>query len=56
MYSLALKPNVDKVFYKLGRKNPKQMLIITKKIGQILENPEHFKPLRGTCTEREECT
>jgi len=47
MYSLALKPNVDKVFYKLGRKNPKQMLIITKKIGQILENPEHFKPLRG---------
>ena len=47
MYSLTLKPNVDKSFNKLSRKNPKQMQIITKKIEQILANPAHFKPLRG---------
>ncbi len=47
MYSLSIKPNVDKAFNKLSSKNPKQMQIITKKIEQILNNPEHFKPLRG---------
>ena len=47
MYSLESKPDVDKKFLKLSKKNPKQMEIITKKIKQILENPYHFKPLRG---------
>jgi len=47
MYSLESKPDVDKIFFKLSKKNPKQMEIITKKIKQILENPYHFKPLRG---------
>jgi YafQ family addiction module toxin component len=47
MYSLSTKPNIDKIFSKLSKKNPKQMNIIVKKIEQILENPLHFKPLRG---------
>ena len=47
MYSLATKPNIDRIFSKLGKKNPKQMQIIFKKIEQIIENPYHFKPLRG---------
>jgi len=47
MYSLATKPNIDKIFSKLGKKNPKQMQVIFKKIEQIVENPYHFKPLKG---------
>lgn len=47
MYSLATKPEVDRTFAKLKKKNQKQLEIIFKKIKQILENPFHFKPLRG---------
>jgi|TARA_Y100000310_G_scaffold342577_1_gene446391 YafQ family addiction module toxin component len=47
MYSLATKPNIDKIFSKIGKKNPRQMRVIFKKIEQIVENPYHFKPLRG---------
>jgi len=47
MYFLDTKPNIDKIFFKLEKKNPKQMQIIFKKIEQIVENPYHFKPLNG---------
>ena len=47
MYSLDIKPDVDKIFSKLSRKDPVQMDMISKKIEQILLNPLHFKPLRG---------
>jgi len=47
MYFLDTKPNIDKIFFKLEKKNPKQMQIIFKKIEQIVENPYHFKPLKG---------
>ncbi|MAG19965.1 type II toxin-antitoxin system mRNA interferase toxin, RelE/StbE family [archaeon] len=47
MYSFDTKPNIDKIFLKLQKKNPKQLPIIFKKIEQICENPYHFKPLRG---------
>ncbi len=47
MYTLAIKPHVDKTFSKLSKKNPKQLQIISKKIEQILKDPYHFKPLRG---------
>jgi len=46
MYSLEVRESVDRIFYKLAKKNPKQMRIIDKKIKQVLENPHHFKPLR----------
>jgi YafQ family addiction module toxin component len=47
MYSLATTSAVDKIFSKPSKKNKKQLEIISKKIEQILENPYHFKPLRG---------
>ena len=37
MYSLATKHNMDKIFSKLKKKNPKQLQIIFKKIEQIVE-------------------
>ncbi|MEM4398089.1 MAG: type II toxin-antitoxin system mRNA interferase toxin, RelE/StbE family [Candidatus Woesearchaeota archaeon] len=47
MYSLILKPRVDKIFRKLSKKNPKQLEIITKKLEEILQEPKRFKPLKG---------
>lgn len=38
--------SVDKIFEKLGKKNPEQLEEINKKIQQMLENPHQFKPLR----------
>ena len=45
-YALAIKPELDKIFTKLIKKNKKQYEIIMKKIGEILENPQHYKNLR----------
>jgi len=47
MYLLDTKPDVDKIFSKLSKKDPKQLRIIFRKIEQIVKNPYHFKPLRG---------
>ena len=47
MYSLAIKVGLEKVFDKLSRKNPKQLEIIFKKVGEILENPHRYKNLRA---------
>lgn len=47
MYSIDIKPNVDKTFSKLEKKDKKQLVLIFNKIEQIKENPYHFKPLRG---------
>lgn len=46
-YALDIPEALDRKFSKLARKNKKQLEIIDKKIQQILENPYHFKPLRG---------
>ena len=47
MYSLEIKEEADKIFYKLSKKNPKQLEIIAKKIEKIKENPKHiYKFLR----------
>lgn len=34
-------------FDKLAKKNKKQLIVINKKIREILKNPYHFKPLKG---------
>ncbi|MBU0757300.1 MAG: type II toxin-antitoxin system RelE/ParE family toxin [Nanoarchaeota archaeon] len=47
MYSLSIKPKVDKIFDKLSKRNPKQFEILLKKLEKILEEPYRFKPLRG---------
>ena len=46
-YNLQISGELDKIFGKLSKKNKKQLQIIQKKIQQIMENPYHFKPLRG---------
>ena len=46
-YKLQVSEQLDITFSKLAKKNKKQLQIIDKKIQQILENPYHFKPLRG---------
>jgi YafQ family addiction module toxin component len=47
MYKIEVAEHVDKTLLKLKKKYPKQIQIINSKILQILDNPEHFKPLRG---------
>lgn len=48
MYSLEVKPFVDKLFSKLAKKNPHQLRIINKKIQEIQKNPFHtYKFLRS---------
>lgn len=45
MYALETREHVDKVFRKLGKRNPGQMQVISRKIEEILENPHRFKPM-----------
>ncbi|MCD6247811.1 MAG: type II toxin-antitoxin system mRNA interferase toxin, RelE/StbE family [Candidatus Diapherotrites archaeon] len=46
-YKLLVSAEVDKKFKKLGKKSKKRLQIINKKVQQILQNPYHFKPLKG---------
>jgi len=48
MYELDVKPEADKIFKKLAKKNAKQLWIIHKKIEEIRANPHHeYKFLRN---------
>jgi mRNA interferase RelE/StbE/toxin YoeB len=46
-YKLAISIEADKKFKKLKKKAKKRLQIINKKVQEILQNPHHFKPLRG---------
>ena len=46
-YSLDIQEKVYRTFKKLEKKNKKQLGVINKKIKRVLENPEHYKPLKG---------
>jgi len=46
MYGLDIKPEADKIFYKLAKKNPKQLQIIRKKVDEIRASPYGYKYLR----------
>ena len=46
MYSYELRKSVEKIFFKLSKRNPKQLLIIENKIQEIRQNPQHYKNLR----------
>lgn len=46
MYALDIKEEADKIFKKLAKKNPKQLMIINKKIQEIREEPYGYKFLR----------
>ena len=44
---MDIKPEADKIFRKLSKKNPKQLHLIHKKIEEIRANPDHgYKFLR----------
>lgn len=47
MYSYELRKSVERVFFKLARKNPKQLEIIWKKIQEVIQDPQHYKNLRS---------
>ena len=47
MYSLEVVETVDKIFKKLQKKDNAQFDAISKKVEEILENPEQFKPLKS---------
>ena len=46
MYSYELRKSVEKIFFKLAKRNPKQLLIIENKIQEIRQNAQHYKNLR----------
>ncbi len=48
MYNLDVKPEADKIFKKLSKKNRKQLEIIYNKLQEIQLNPHHdYKFLRA---------
>jgi len=47
MYSLKIKPDLEKTLKKLTKKNKKQVEIILRKVDEILENPHRYKNLRA---------
>jgi mRNA interferase RelE/StbE/toxin YoeB len=47
IYALDIPEHLDKIFHKLSKRDKKQLEIIHKKVNEILENPQHYKPLRG---------
>ena len=46
MDSYEFRKSLEKDLQKLAKKNPKMMLIIEKKITEILQSPHHYKNLR----------
>ena len=46
MYEYELRKSVEKEFFKVSKKNPKQLLIIEKKIQEVVSNPKRYKNLR----------
>lgn len=46
MYDCELRESVEKIFFKLAKKNPEQLEIIHKKIEEIKSGPQHYKNLR----------
>ena len=46
MYILDIRPELDKKFSRLNKKNKKQYEMIMKKVEEILKNPQHYKNLR----------
>jgi YafQ family addiction module toxin component len=46
MYHLEIRKSVEKIFFKLAKKDPEQLDVISKKIEEIRLNPHHYKNLR----------
>ena len=46
MYNLEIKPSCQRDIDKLCKKNPVLKKALEKKINEIIENPQHYKPLK----------
>lgn len=46
MYDLVLRQSVEKKFKKLTKKDPKKLILIGKKIDEIIQDPHRYKNLR----------
>ncbi|NQU79144.1 type II toxin-antitoxin system RelE/ParE family toxin [Candidatus Woesearchaeota archaeon] len=46
MYSYELRKSVEKIFFKLAKKNPKQLEKIYNKIEEIVAEPHRYKNLK----------
>lgn len=46
-YDIYLSLDLKRVLKKLEKKDRPHYLNVVKKIGQIIENPYHYKPLKG---------
>ncbi len=46
MYDLALRLSVEKKFKKLAKKDPKKLILIWKKIDEIIQDPHRYKNLK----------
>ncbi len=47
MYSLEVVEKVDRIFKKLRKKDLAQFEALSRKVNEVLENPQQFKPLRS---------
>jgi len=47
MYQYEFRESLEKIFKKLAKKNSKQMIIIEKKIDEIIQNLHYYKNLRS---------
>lgn len=47
MYGCVFTSNFEKILHKLKRKNVFLFVILKKKILQVVENPHHYKKLKG---------
>ena len=46
MYKIEFRKSVEKIFFKLAKKNKKQLEIILNKIEEIRTEPSHYKNLK----------
>ena len=46
MYKLAVKESLDRKFKKLKKKDREILILIDRKVQEILDDPYRFKPLR----------
>lgn len=51
MYDIKTTSHIDRIFVKLSKKNPKRMIIIDKKVEEIIQNPNRYKNLRAPLNE-----
>jgi YafQ family addiction module toxin component len=47
LYSLEVVEKVDRIFKKLRKKDLPQFEALSRKINEIFENPQQFKPLKN---------